>query len=279
MIFVCKYNTFISNIQIFLKEKMEENKIRIILGIDISTTCLGVSLARYDGKDIEILKISHVKPKVPRKIKGTEALFLKAKQFKEEFIEQYKDVGLTDIVIEEPLPNSQNNNTVTTLLRFNGMISQSIYEATGIVPKYITSYDARKYGFPELMAIRKFNKNGEAYSIDKIRKALKKNELVLWGGYSWDCQKKLILWNKISEMFPNIQWQYNKQGELKTENFDASDSFVCVLGYINKEKYENTTAKIIEYKEDNIKSNNINITRFKYKVDFCNKVFEKVIDL
>lgn len=276
---MCKYNTFISNIQIFLKEKMEENKIRIILGIDISTTCLGVSLARYDGKDIEILKISHVKPKVPRKIKGTEALFLKAKQFKEEFIEQYKDFGLTDIVIEEPLPNSQNNNTVTTLLRFNGMISQSIYEATGIVPKYITSYDARKYGFPELMAIRKFNKNGEAYSIDKIRKALKKNELVLWGGYSWDCQKKLILWNKISEMFPNIQWQYNKQGELKTENFDASDSFVCVLGYINKEKYENTTAKIIEYKEDNIKTNNINITRFKYKVDFCNKVFEKVIDL
>ena len=276
---MCKYNTFISNIQIFLKEKMEENKIRIILGIDISTTCLGVSLARYDGKDIEILKISHVKPKVPRKIKGTEALFLKAKQFKEEFIEQYKDVGLTDIVIEEPLPNSQNNNTVTTLLRFNGMISQSIYEATGIVPKYITSYDARKYGFPELMAIRKFNKNGEAYSIDKIRKALKKNELVLWGGYSWDCQKKLILWNNISEMFPNIQWQYNKQGELKTENFDAYDSFVCVLGYINKEKYENTTAKIIEYKEDNIKSNNINITRFKYKVDFCNKVFEKVIDL
>ena len=62
---------------------MEENKIRIILGIDISTTCLGVSLARYDGKDIEILKISHVKPKVPKKIKGTEALFLKAKQFRE----------------------------------------------------------------------------------------------------------------------------------------------------------------------------------------------------
>ena len=46
---------------------MEENKVRIILGIDVSTTCLGVSLARYDGKDIEILKISHVKPKISRK--------------------------------------------------------------------------------------------------------------------------------------------------------------------------------------------------------------------
>ena len=278
MIFVCKYNTFISNNQIILNE-MEENKVRIILGIDVSTTCLGVSLARYDGKDIEILKISHVKPKISRKIKGTEALFLKAKQFKEQFIEQYKDFGLTDIVIEEPLPNSQNNNTVTTLLRFNGMISQSIYEATGIVPKYITSYDARKYGFPELMAIRKFSKNGESYTVDKIRRDLKNNKLVLFGSFPFDVAKKHILQGKISEMFPNIQWEYNKKGELKTENFDASDSLVCVLGYINKEKFENKEAKIIEYKETIIKNNNINITRFNYKVEFCNKVFEKVIDL
>ena len=215
----------------------EEKNIRIILGIDISTACLGVSLAKYDGNEMEILKISHVKPKVSKKIKGTEALFLKAKQFKEEFIEKYKDIGLTDIVIEEPLPNSQNNNTVTTLLRFNGMISQSIYEATGIVPKYISSYDARKYAFPELMAIRKFNKKGERYDEKKIKKSLKNNELVLFGNYPFDCQKKHIVWNKISEMFPNIQWEYNKKGELKTENFDASDSLVCVLGYINREKY------------------------------------------
>ena len=258
---------------------MEENKPQIILGIDVSTSCLGVSLAKYDGKDIEILKISHVKPKVPKKIKGTEALFLKAKQFKEEFIEQYKNVGLTDIIIEEPLPNSQNNNTVTTLLRFNGMISQSIYESTGVVPKYITSYDARKYGFPELMSIRKFNKKGEKYSADKIRKDMKNNKLVLFGNFPFDVEKKHVLQGKISEMFPNIQWEYNKNGELKTENFDASDSLVCILGYINKQKYENIEAKIIYNKEENITNNNINITRFKYKVEFCGKVFEKIIDL
>jgi len=257
----------------------EENNIRIILGIDISTACLGVSLAKYDGKEIEILKISHVKPKVSHKIKGTEALFLKAKQFKEEFIEKYKDIGLTDIVIEEPLPNSQNNNTVTTLLRFNGMISQSIYEATGIVPKYISSYDARKYAFPELMAVRKFNKKGEQYDAKKIKKSLKNNELVLFGNFPFDCQKKNIVWNKISEMFPNIQWEYNKKGELKTENFDASDSLVCILGYINKEKYNETLPEIIDYKEENIKINNTIINRYKYKVKFCEKEFEKIIDL
>ncbi len=257
----------------------EENKIRIILGIDISTACLGVSLAKYDGKEVEILKISHVKPKVSRKIKGTETLFLKAKQFKEQFIEQYKDIGLTDIVIEEPLPNSQNNNTVTTLLRFNGMISQSIYEATGIVPQYISSYDARKYAFPELMAIRKYNKKGEQYDEKKIRRSLKNNELVLFGGYQWDCQKKNIVWNKISELFPDIQWEYNKNGDLKTENFDASDSLVCVLGYINKEKYNEDIPQIVDYKEEKITTDNININRFKYSVKFCDRVFEKTIDL
>ena len=259
---------------------METDKnIRIILGIDISTTCLGVSLAKYNGDEIEILKISHVKPKVSKKIKGTEALFLKTKQFKEEFIEQYKDIGLTDIIIEEPLPNSQNNNTVTTLLRFNGMISQSIYEATGIVPQYISSYDARKYAFPELMAIRKFNKKGEHYDEKKIKKSLKNNDLVLFGNYPFDCQKKLIVWNKISEMFPNIQWEYNKNGDLKTENFDASDSLVCILGYINKEKYNNILPERIEYKQENININNTNIIRFKYNVKFCDRIFEKIIDM
>jgi len=255
---------------------MEEKEIRIILGIDISTTCLGVSLARYDGKEIEILKISHVKPKVPKNIKGTEALFMKSKQFKDEFIDKYKNIGLTDIVIEEPLPNSMNTDTVATLLRFNGMISQSIYEATGITPKYISSHDARKFAFPELMSIRKFNKKGEQYDIKKIRSSLKKNELVLFGAYPFNCEKKFIIWNKISDMFPNIEWIYNKKGELKTENFDASDSLACILGYINKEKYNDTKPVVLEYKEENKNNNNIYIN---YKVGFCGQIFDKMINL
>lgn len=247
-----------------------EEKIRIVLGIDISTTCLGVSLAKYDNGKIEILKISHVKPKISRKIKGTEALFLKAKQFKEEFIDKYKDVGLTDIVIEEPLPNSQNNNTVTTLLRFNGMISQSIYEATGIVPKYISSYDARKYAFPELMAIRKFNKKDEMYTVSKYEKALKNNELVLFGDYPFSCQKKYIMWNKVVDIFPNIQWIYNKKNELATENFDACDSLICVLGFLNKEYKDNFDCKIINYI--------ITKDYIEYTIDIWNKhIIKKLI--
>ena len=60
---------------------MEENAIypRVILGLDISTACIGACLVVDDGKSdhprIEIL--THKTPKVPKKIKGIEALFIR----------------------------------------------------------------------------------------------------------------------------------------------------------------------------------------------------------
>jgi hypothetical protein len=47
------------------------------------------------------------------------------------------------VVIEEPLLQSNNVNTVATLLRFNGMISKSVFDTLGVVPDFISSYDAR----------------------------------------------------------------------------------------------------------------------------------------
>lgn len=250
---------------------------RIIVGIDISTTCTGVSIVSYDNENIKVLYIDRIKFKSSRKIKGVELLFYKSKQFKENFIEKIKDSGVTDIIIEEPLPNSQNLETVNSLLKFNGMLSQSIYEATGIVPTYISSYDARKFAFPELMSVRKYNKKGEEYDINKIRKALKKNELVLFGSYSWDCSKKYILWNKISEMYPDIKWVYNKKGELKTENFDASDSLICILGQISKEKYNGTKPIVTSMKENKIKGEDKIV--IQYTMSFCDKSYNKTIEI
>ena len=246
---------------------MEEKNIRIILGIDISTACLGVSLARYDGTNVEILKLSHVKPKISRKIKGTESLFMKTKQFKEQFIEKYKDIGLTDIIIEEPLPNSQNNNTVTTLLRFNGMISESVYSHLGVVPTYISSYDARKYSFPELMSIRKYGKDEKQYDPKKILKEIKNSQLVLFGGYPWTIDKKTVIQNKVAEIFPDVEWLYNKKNELKKENFDACDAYVACLGYLNKAKYGEP-----EFKVSNVVDNGSSIT---YDVSYWDKKVQR----
>jgi hypothetical protein len=57
----------------------------------------------------------------------------------------------------EPLLQSNNVNTVATFIRF-GMISKSVFDTLGVVPDFISSYDARKYSFPELMSVRKFKK-------------------------------------------------------------------------------------------------------------------------
>ena len=117
------------------------------------------------------------------------------------------------------------------------MISLAVFEEWGVVPQYISSYDARKYSFPDLMGIRKFNKNGEPYDGKKILSSLKKSNFVLFGNYPWDVDKKLIMQEKVAELFPDIKWVYNKKGELAKENFDATDAYVALLGSLNKERY------------------------------------------
>lgn len=209
----------------------------VYLGLDISTACIGVSIIIDDGSDYgKIVELTHINPKVSNKIKGIEQLFLKKKIF-EEFITKYKDFGIDHVVIEEPLLRSNNVLTVSTLLRFNGMISDCIYNVLGIVPNYISSYEAREYSFPELMAIRKYGKDEKQYEFSKIYKEIKDCKLVLFGSYPWTIDKKMVLQEKVAEIFPDIEWLYNKKGELKKENFDASDSYIAFLGFLNKKRY------------------------------------------
>lgn len=222
---------------------------KVILGLDVSTTTIGICLMSYEDNVSKILKLTHISPKIPKKIKGIESLCLKKNIFENECLSQYKDYGITDVVIEEPLLGSNNINTVGTLLRFNGMISDSVYRLLGIVPEYISSYDARKYSFPSLLAIRNFNKKGERYPIKDIKKAIKANNIVLFGAFAWDIGKKDVMLGLIADKYPEIDWVYDKHGELKKENFDASDSAICCLGFVNKELYGEMEPKVINVVE------------------------------
>lgn len=222
-----------------VKKKMEENISeikypRIIMGLDVSTVCIGVSIVADFGEGRpEIIKITHVSPKVSSKIKGIEALLKRKEIFEKEFLTTLINSGITDVVIEEPLLSSNNSYTVGTLLRFNGMICDAVYRTLGIIPNFISSYDARTYSFPDLLAIRKVNKKGEELTLTQIKKAIKDNHVVLFGSYDYDIDKKMIMMNKVNELYPNIDWILNKKGEIKKENYDACDSLVCVLAYIN----------------------------------------------
>ena len=248
------------------------DKKQIILGLDVSTTCIGTSVASYDGEKIEILYVDYVKFKTSKKYKGTNSLFYKIEQFKEQFIGKITEWGITDIVIEEPLSASQNVVTVNALMKFNGMISQLIYDKTGIMPQYISSYNARKYGFPDLLAVRKYNKKEEPYEKRKILKSLKNHEVVSFGSYPYSCLKKNILWNKISELYPDIKWSFDKEGELCKENFDASDAIVCILGYVNHTKYGDEAPKVSDI---NVTENDNNTTTITYKITFCGQTMDK----
>jgi len=183
-----------------------------ILGLDVSTKTIGIALFDIESKNL--LELTHVspvpKPKVDDKI---EELLLKSLIFRKK-LEEYKDLGITKVIIEEPLLNSNNVYTVGTLIRFNTMICKEIHDVLGIVPQLISTYDSRKFAFPHLV-----QKN-------------EKNKFVLFGGFPKNIDKKEIIWELVSKREPQITWLYTKNNTLKKENFDMSDSYTCALGYM-----------------------------------------------
>jgi len=244
----------------------------ILMGLDISTQCVGICLLEEDGSEYgKIIELTHINPKVSSKVKGIEQLFLKKKIF-EEFVLKYKDFGIDEVIIEEPLMRSNNVLTVSTLLRFNGMVSDCVYNILGIVPQYISSYDAREYSFPELMSIRKYGKDEKQYDYSKIHKEIKDCKLVLFGGYPWTIDKKTVIQGKVADIFPDIEWLYNKKNELKKENFDACDAYVAILGFMNKNRFGELHFSSEIVGESNDGEGNIEII---YNVKYWDKIVER----
>ena len=121
---------------------MENIENGLILGLDVSTKTIGIALYEDLGDKGKLELLNHVTPKIkPVPETKLEELFQKVRVFEEEFLNKYVDLGITRVIIEEPLMRSNNINTVSTLLRFNGMISMSVYQTLGIVPDFISSYE------------------------------------------------------------------------------------------------------------------------------------------
>jgi len=188
-----------------------------VLGLDVSTKTIGWAL--FDWTNKELLELTHVspKPKLADDNKFHE-LLEKSNLFKHK-INQYKNLGIVKVIIEEPLLNSNNVYTIGTLLRYNTLISKEIYDVLGIVPEYISTYNARKFAFPELV-----QKND-------------KNKFVLFGGLPKDIDKKNVIWENVAKVEPQITWQYTKNNTLKKENYDMSDAYTAVRGYMMQFKY------------------------------------------
>jgi len=194
------------------KELKESPK---VLGLDVSTKTIGCAL--FDIQTKELLELTHIspvpKPKVEDKI---EELILKSEIFKNKLLE-YQNMGITKVVIEEPLLNSNNIRTIAVLLRFNTLVTKQIFDTLGLVPVFISTYNSRKFAFPELV-----RENA-------------KGKRVLFGGYEKGCDKKQIIFDLVAKKEPQIQWLYTRNNTLKKENFDQTDAYACVLGYMKQE--------------------------------------------
>lgn len=195
--------------------KLQKNSPKI-LGLDVSTKTTGIAL--FDIATKQLLELTHVSPlPKPQPESKIEELILKSGIFRQKLLE-YQDLGITNVVIEEPLLNSNNINTVGTLMRYNTLICKEVFDVLGIVPEFITTYNARKFAFPELV-----QKND-------------KGKFVLFGGYPKTVDKKEIIWEQVAQKELQITWLYTRNNTLKKENFDMTDSYTCVLGYMKSKK-------------------------------------------
>ncbi len=205
------------SIEVKLKNKPK------ILGLDISTKTIGFAL--FDISGSSLLELTHFSPKIkPQPEDKIEELIKKADAFKEH-LNGYKNVGITRVIIEEPLLQSNNIYTVGTLLRYNTLILKNCYDILGVLPTFISTYNARKFAFPDLVGKNDKNRN------------------VLFGGYPKDIDKKHVIWEHVNSVCPDVNWLYGRTGNLKKENYDMADAATAVIGYINMIKEEEKTKK------------------------------------
>lgn len=195
-----------------MKKKEVKKDSPKVLGLDVSTKTIGWAL--FDIESKSLLELTHVspvpKPHVEDKI---EELILKSNIFKNKLV-NYVGMGITHVIIEEPLLNSNNIYTVSTLMRYNTLICKEVYDILGVVPQFVSTYNARKFAFPHLV-----QQND-------------KGKFVLFGGYPKDIDKKVLIWELVAKREPQITWQYTKNNTLKKENYDQTDAYTAALGFM-----------------------------------------------
>ena len=178
----------------------------MILGLDISTSITGVTIV---SKDNEILLNEAWDL---RKYKN---FFDKANFVNEQITKLAKEArfDIRNIFIEQSLQSFRSGfssaKTLSTLSRFNGVVSWMVYKEFGIEPQYIAATSARK-----LCGI-------------KVPKGIKAKQFVM---------------NYLIENEPNFAIEYTKFGNPKPEYYDRADSLVIARAGLQEIRNNNQCA-------------------------------------
>jgi len=109
----------------------------MILGLDVSTSIIGVCLL----KDDKIVKTDYID------LRKTTGLLHKAKVVEDYIAHNLKDEGIEHIFIEQALMffrrGGSTAKTMSTLQNFNGVVSWLCFKMLELEPQYITPISAR----------------------------------------------------------------------------------------------------------------------------------------
>jgi Holliday junction resolvasome RuvABC endonuclease subunit len=180
-------------------EDKEDLSFKRVLGIDASTTTIGLSLLRYNDSDIQLEHCEYYKP--PKKGGIFERLYF-VREFISKKIDELKPdfIALEDIVLF--MAGNSTARTISSLAVLNRTVGLAVYEKTGEEPVL-------------------FNVTKIRHSIKKEKKMPKKEEI------------PEVVASILNVDFPYV---FNKKGNPRKENFDVADSIACALCYINNER-------------------------------------------
>ena len=182
----------------------------LCIGLDISTSIVGISVF----KDKNLDKLSHID------LSKEKCIFKKAKMFENFFLKNIVNIKDIDYIYIEDILQSfsrglSSANTLMKLAKFNGIVSNIVYNITNLVPEYINVNTARK-----ALDIK----------IDKKSSIDKKEQVMLW--VDKDLKESFLWPTKVISRGPN-------KGLVKYEKFcyDMADAYViCKAGIIINEQ-------------------------------------------
>lgn len=169
----------------------------MILGLDISTSITGITLLDDNG-EVKVMNAIDT-----RKYKN---FFQKAEAVKKVLTDLSNSYKVDEIFIEQSLQSFRSGfssaKTLSTLSRFNGIVSWMCYSLWNLEPQYLAATSARK-----LCGI-------------KVPKGEKAKPVVL----------QYVLDNE-----PTFVVEYTKHGNPKPDSFDRADSWVIAkAGFFQK---------------------------------------------
>ena len=169
----------------------------MILGLDISTSITGITLLDDNG-EVKVMNAIDT-----RKYKN---FFQKAEAVKKVLTDLSNSYKVEEIFIEQSLQSFRSGfssaKTLSTLSRFNGIVSWMCYSLWNLEPQYLAATSARK-----LCGI-------------KVPKGEKAKPVVL----------QYVLDNE-----PTFVVEYTKHGNPKPDSFDRADSWVIAkAGFLQK---------------------------------------------